>query len=250
MAHCDGCSIEQSLDTTRRKELARVLTSRRISRAVTLCLFLVAGLVVVYGATYLWQPEEKFLWGPYSITGELPGENGNPIGTLGLYLTTNTLFSVSNTVNVKATFRPLDSAFVEQYIGPLNASGYTYQVFFLNTTTLSASGTLSNSSGLPSFGNITLALDRSTGIYSGQGSFEWQTPGLHGAQIRLVVYAANRSYAIGPIGADNHIIYVSTEEAFQSARTNDLIVGLTIILLGMAIIQAYDVVASHVWRKE
>jgi hypothetical protein len=73
--------------------------------------------IILFGATYpLWQVDRSS-WGHYSIPGELPGENGNPIGVLGLYFTTNTLFSVSNTVHVQATFTPLYPAPLHDYRG-------------------------------------------------------------------------------------------------------------------------------------
>jgi hypothetical protein len=43
--------------------------------------------IILFGATYpLWQVDRSS-WGPYSTPGELLGENGNPIGVLGLYFT-------------------------------------------------------------------------------------------------------------------------------------------------------------------
>lgn len=196
------------------------------------CIFIFGGLSIVgFGLLYptyqFGHPADTRSWGPYSINDE----SGNPTGNLWLkFSTADPVFAVGSYVGVEAQFRPWAPA----------GYPYSYVVFFPNSTSPSAPPFAFNATlPPPQFGEVLLHYDSHLDMYVGNGTTIWLTPGLQGVEVRLLDIPTN-STGRTVASADN-VMVVASEEALQSAKTNNLIVGLTFVVIGIAVIQLSSV---------
>ena len=197
------------------------------------CIFILGGLSLagfglLYPTYHFGQPPDTRSWGPYSINDE----SGNPVGNLWLeFSTTDPVFAVGSHVVVEAQFRPWAPA----------GYPYSYVVFFLNSTSPSAPPFVFNATlPPPQFGEVLLHYDSHLDMYVGNGTTIWLTPGLQGAEVRLLDIPTNTT--LRTVASANNVMVVASEEALQVAKTNNLIVGLTLVVIGIAVIQLYSVI--------
>ncbi len=207
------------------KAVAKVMASL----AILIVLF---GGVAIANGLYIVSaplPGAPPSFGPFAVRGQ----NNEPVGILQLNLTGNGFLSVDNPVHIDAKFEPFSIEYK------------AYVVWFPDSR--AHPPRTDPQSNSPALGQVVM-YEKRQGEFVGSDSLVWIKPGVHG--FLVYGYDLDVKQPIGVTAEERDYFAVAPFEAFQSAVTNQKIIGLAWVGVGIAIIQAYSPLTAIIRRKQ